>query len=350
MLLPSKKISLVLFSLFAYCCVSIAQQWHTTIDILHPPQNTKLLGIRNLLIVNNAVQQPDNFGHANYHDSKSLGYESVDLSLSVKYLLFTLANQLETSREFDYVGLVDQTQNTNGSFYVKKYLTKEQIQQLCHDYQADAALVLNSLSQYDRQGYYEGEDMHYYTYLDAYLSSSWTLQTPSGSQQIINFSDTLYWENDDRTLNDAFQGLPNRKQALLDMCNYSAERFAQLFLPQWATVDRYLYENKDTLISEGIKQFTYMHWQKSYDKFLEAYNNASKNSKVTLSAAYAAANLALVSEIIGNLSQARQWASNAADKFSQIKGSDALQQRVNMLYYRRQIDQRIIEQQKFSSK
>ena len=327
-----------------------AQQWHTTIEIKHPAADNSLLKAGNLLIVNNCIQQPDDFGHTDKRNGKVTGAVTVDLQMAAMYMLFTVANTLDYSREFVSVGLVEQSQNNTGNFFSRTLLTKEQVSRLCQDYEADAVFALNSLVQYDKQDCYVNDDLHYYAYLEAFLSSGWTLHYPDGRQQNFSYADTLYWESEQVTSAEALNGLPDRQRALLDMCEYSAERFAERFVTSWSVEDRYMYENDDEGLKLGMEQFTRRRWGAAKEQFAVTYESRRSDKKTFLTAAYSAADAAVSAEMQGELTTAREWAKKSADMFGNIKGSSAMQQKINLLYYCRQLNERIVEQQKFVSR
>ncbi len=320
-----------------------AQQWHTTLDIWQAAPRILSDSIANLIVVNNTVPQPITFGHSTQQDDKNIGNIDVNLDQAAAYMLLGVTRTLDQARLFSSVGFVPESQNKSGNFAAKTYLSQKDIQQLCYDYQADAALVCNQLIIYDVLGSFLTDEYDYYAYLEAYLMSNWTLQFPSGRSQIFTFSDTLYWENRAEMRTTAITGLPNRQDALLDMSQYSGERFAQQFIPRWQTVDRYLYEDKHIGIQRGLQSFTHQRWEDAIAMWQSVYQQTAlaTNRKDRLSHAYAAANIAVTYEILDDLILAHQWAEKAEQDFLQVNTAEGNQQAINIRCYIRQLAQRI---------
>lgn len=342
-----KRISL---SVLIICLTSyiFAQQWHTTLDIRCAAKDVFPAQVSNLLIVNNAVVQPDDFGHALIMFSTSSN-ERIDLSQAPLLALFAAAEVFDHSELFSSVGVYEKSQ-ANGPFFAANSLTRQQVTELCEAYNADAVLSLDRVLIYDKKEVYETTDMNFYAYLEVYATTNWTLTLNSGKYYSLNHSDTLVWDGISYNSTIALDELPDRQTALLDVARYAGEQFAKQFIPQWQTVDRYLYSNSDELINKGMEHFTYKRWQQAIEVWKQAwevYNPATikKSKKQDMAqlyenAAYAAANIAVAEEIQDNIKEAIKWAKLSAETFGKIDKTEALQQQVNMTYYQRQLEQR----------
>ncbi len=319
-----------------------AQQLHTTLDVLMPAKRHMPDSIANIIVVNNVFTQPIDFGHTTQVSGQYTSGIEVDLAQAPTLFLLGTAQTFDFSRLFSSVGFVPESQNTSESFFQQAPLTAEQISELCYEYQADAALVCNQMLFYDVVGSFLTEDDDYYAYLDAYLASKWTLQTPSGQSISFTFNDTLYWENNAASEAAALQGLPNRQQALLDMSQYCGEKFANEFLPHWQTVDRYLYEDKNEELKRGMNAFVRKQWSQAiaiWEGVYTTHKELRKNKDKT-SAAYAAANIAVTYEMQDNLTEALRWAQQAVEVFSSMHTSSAAQQTINLRFYIQELERR----------
>ena len=335
---------IILTFFFAIANNALAQQWHTTLDIRRPATKAIPDNVEDLLIVNNAVRQPDDLGHSTLDDGQSSGPQSFDLSKAPAQVLFAAAEKLDYSYFFWSVGLVPESQN-KGTYFSGETLTISEVETLCQNYNANAVLALDRITLYDKQESFLGDNSDYYAYLEIYANSSWTLFYRSGNSwasTILTHSDTLFWEGKDYDRTLALEQLPDRHEALLDVAAYTGELFAESLIPQWSTVDRYLYENQNPLISEGMKHFTYRRWEKAVEVWEEAYEADYDRKKERYeNRAYAAANIAVAEEILGDLVASRQWAKESADAFGKIGTADAIQQQVNLTFYMREIEQRL---------
>ena len=344
---------LIISALYVLCCACFAQQWHTTLDVLRPAVKDFPRGVADMLIVNNTVKQPDDFGHALVLFGNNKGNQTIDLAQAATRALFAATQHFDESGLFSSVGLVNRSM-ADGTFFAGNSLSRKLTDSLCLAYNSDAVLALDRILIYDREELYLGDDYNYYAYLQVYVTTSWTLTTRSGSFSTLTRSDTLLWEGSSYDSNLAFDKLPDRQTALLDVAEYAGEQFAIQFIPQWETVDRYLYENSDSLLTEGMRHFTCRRWQQAVRTWQQCYDlskQAGKKSKTNLmeNCAYAAADIAVTCEILGDLAQARQWAKLSIEAFSKMQSADAAQQQVNMTFYLQELEQRQKDETKLSS-
>ncbi len=322
-----------------------AQQLHTTLDIMHPAQYSFPDSVLDLIVVNNTVPQPLGLGHSTKIEEQVVNNIDVDLAKASTYHLLGTTQTLDEAYLFATVGFVPESQNHTNDFMQISLLPADAIQRLCYMYQADAALVCNRLLTYDVLGTFLTEDYTYYAYLEAYVVSHWTLQLPNGQYQVFNYTDTLYWEAEADSRDAAIDALPNRQEALLDMCRYTGEQFALQFTPTWETVDRYFYENEHVGIVRGIEALTHQRWDEAADIWTTVYAQTTDATKKRdkLTCAYAAANAAVAYEIMDNLQTAHQWAEKAVEAFAKVGTAEAIQQGVNLQYYAQQLTERIKE-------
>ncbi len=320
-----------------------AQQLHTTLDIRIPAKYTFPEEVLDLIVVNNTAQQPADFGHSTMQDEQVIGQIDIDLQAASTYLLLGATQTLDYAQRFASVGFVPERQNPAKALTATTPLSTATIATLCNNFQADAALVCNQLVIYDVLGSFLTEDYTYYAYIEAYLVSKWTLQFPDGRTQPFVFNDTLYWENIATSRYDAINALPNRQQALLDMSRYAGEQFAQQCVPQWETVDRYLYEDESEGVKRGLDAFYRKRWNDAITLWTNFYEQPTTTTKkkTQMSRAYAAANIAVTYEIEDKLTEAIAWTDKAIETFARVNTAEARQQAINLKYYRSQLEQRL---------
>lgn len=345
--MQKKYLILILVTLFYIN--GIAQQWHFNIDILQAPKVVTELKNEDLLIVNNALEQPIDFGHNVKKDDVSQGSIDIDLSAARLNCLFAVTQTLEESRIFKSVSLLDVCQNKAGTFWHKNLLTQQQTDSLCEYYQVDAILSLEQLVIYDVVENFLTTDEDYYAYLQAFQTSVWSLQYADGRKhQDFTLVDTLIWEGRAYTRENAIQQLPDRKTALLDMSTYVGEKSALALLPLWETTDRYIYEDASEVMQKGLERFFHKDWEHSIQLLTEVYSSPSANSKqketkkvLLLRQAYCAADIAVAYEMLDNYKEAKNWAEKSVKAFGKLKNAEALQQQININYYIQQLNQRI---------
>ena len=184
--LPKSRV-ICLASLFLVLCshfLSAQQQWYFSVDERYPAERTQLQNKQRILVVNNALSQPNDFGHTTVIDGESHSNVEVDLSRSVLYCLFATTQTMESTGEFDAVELMDISQNHSTNYYTRAPFTFSQAEQLCTDYQVDALLTLNQLVLYDIVESFPTDEGTYYAYLQAYAQSHWTIHYAGQSREV----------------------------------------------------------------------------------------------------------------------------------------------------------------------
>lgn len=331
-----KRLSLLLFVLFSVMSIN-AQQWHTTIEILTPAKIKLPEDVKDILLVNNTVPQPNDLGHSLIVDGKQLSNQEADLSTAPLHLLVSTSNEMSANPLLRSVSSLTDSQNKSGSFYTKKFISTSQAAQLCKDYMVDALLVLDQLVIYDIEEAYSvsGKSSEVELTDEAYLNSSWSIY--QGNKQPVHFqvSDTLVADEGTISFLQLLRDESRRQALLLEMSAMFSETVAKTFVPQWEKVDRYLYDEKDKNIRQGIEYFRRQQWQAAIDEWTLAIGAKKKRTR-----AYAAANIAVAHEILGNFDEAVSWTNTAIDIWKTVNNSTALQQQVNLKYYIKQLQKR----------
>ena len=324
----------------------VAQQWNFTIDEYRDAERNALRGVRRVLVVNNALVQPDDFGHSTVLDGNNKSGISVRLDKALLYSLFSLTQTLDESGDFDAVELLDVSQNSSTNYYARESLSANKVQNLMQIYQVDALLVLNQLVLYDVLEAFQTDDGGQYAYIQAFAQSHWSMFFADATRrsQTLSYADTLIWESRveyTRTL--ALNQLPNREDALLYLASTLGEGLGKSFVHSWVTVPRYLYDIADAHIEAGLQSFRYQRWEEAIGDWQMAMGNESKfegrKSKVkdNKTAAVAAANIAIAYEMLGNYSSACDYANEASRLFGALKTAWGRQQQVNIRYYLEQL-------------
>ena len=336
--MANKKLHILLLLLLFALSSSAQQQWYFSVDERYPAERKQLQNKQRILLVNNALTQPDDFGHTTIIDGESRGNIEVDLSRSVLYCLFATTQTMELTGEFNAVELMDISQNHSTNYYSRKQLTSSQAERLCADYQADALLVLNQLVLYDVLESFPTEEDTYYAYLQAYAQSHWTIHF-AGQTREATFSqaDTLLWESRlHYTRAQSLSDLPSRQEALLYLARELGNRIGSSFAPSWQTDRRYIYEMDE--LEAGLNAFRYQRWKEAIGSWKLAMGQGGERLEVKdknnkKAAACAAANIAIAYEMLGDYSSACAYANEAYRLFGVWKTAYGRQQQVNIRYY-----------------
>ena len=324
-----------LLSLLFALPIAAQQQWYFSVDERYPAVRSDLRATPRVMVVNNALVQPQDFGHTTIVDGDSQSNIEVDLSRSILYALFSTTQTLETSGEFDAVELMDISQNSSTNYYTRTPLSYASAEQLCADYQVDALLVLNQLVLYDVIESFPTEDGTYYAYLQAYAQSHWTIHYAGQlRERTFTQADTLLWEsNTFYTRAQSLSHLPSRQEALLYLAQELGNRVGGSFAPSWQTTRRYIYELDE--LQSGLDAFRYQRWQDAIRQWLLPFDGKDKKA-----AACAAANIAIAYEMLGDYASACDYAQRAIRLFGAWKTAYGRQQQANIRYYLAQLQAR----------
>ena len=315
--------------------INAQQQWYFSVDERYLAERTQLQGKQRILVVNNALTQPQDFGHSTILDGENKGNVEIDLSRSVLYCLFATTQSMESTGEFNAVELMDISQNHSTNYYSRTPLTFSQAERLCADYQADALLTLNQLVLYDVVESFPTDEGTYYAYLQAYAQSHWTIHY-AGQLREVTFTqaDTLLWEsnlhyNRAQSLSD----LPSRQEALLYLASELGNHIGSSFAPSWQTTRRYIYELPD--LQAGLDAFRLQRWNSAINQWISIVDSKDKKA-----AACAAANIAIAYEMLGDYASACDYAQRASRLFGAWKTAYGRQQQANIRYYLAQLQAR----------
>ena len=324
----------------------VAQQWHFTIDEYRDAERKELRGVRSVLVVNNALVQPNDFGHSTVLDGDHKSGISIPLNKALLYSLFSLTQTLDESGDFDAVELLDVSQNTSTNYYARQSLSAGQVQNLIQTYEVDALLVLNQLVLYDVLEAFQTDEGGQYAYMQAFAQSHWSMYFADATRrsQTLSYADTLLWESKvEYTRTQALNQLPNREDALLYLASTLGEGLGKSFVHSWVAVSRYLYDIDDTHIKAGLQSFRYQRWEEAISHWQQVANEESKGERLKVkgkdnkAAAVAAANIAIAYELLGDYSLACDYANEACRLFGALKTTWARQQQANIRYYLEQL-------------
>ena len=321
-----------LLSLLFALPIAAQQQWYFSVDERYPAERTQLQGKQRILVVNNALTQPQDFGHSTILDGENKGNVEIDLSRSLLYCLFATTQSMESTGEFNAVELMDISQNHSTNYYSRTSLTFSQAERLCADYQADALLTLNQLVLYDVVESFPTDEGTYYAYLQAYAQSHWTIHYAGQTREAtFTQADTLLWESQlHYTRAQSLSDLPSRQEALLYLSRELGNRLGSSFGPSWQTTRRYIYELPD--LQAGLDAFRLQRWNSAINQWFTIVDSKDKKA-----AACAAANIAIAYEMLGDYVSACDYAQRANRLFGAWKTAYGRQQQVNIRYYLAQL-------------
>lgn len=336
------KKSLLFIFYCLFCCGLCAEKYYITLDVLRPGDITFSANVAHLLLVNNTVPQPHGFGHTINVDGNNSFVEQNTDSLPL-FCLASMHENLENLGFFTSVSMLPISTNNSGTFYALSRLTTKMVDSLCVTYGVDAVLALNRIVVTDQLScIYDEYQGNWESALDVFSVSSWSLHYPRSSEIINkNYADTLSWQASDVNLQSAYDQLPDRGDAEVDVALQAGGQSVKRILPSWGRVERYFYTNNNTQIIQGFDSIPYQKWEAAL-----AIWNGLHEDKSTVTQAYAAANVAVIYELKGDYAQAIHWVEKAcalatSPLSSRLRGSFLQEQQI----YLRQLQQRVKDEE-----
>ncbi len=305
-----KKISyLVIILALASSCTSTL---YTSIDVLRPAKVSFDKSAKNLLILNNTVIQPANYGHV----SNLLGEKKKNVAIntdSLSYFCLSVVNEEFQKKEFfDNTYLKLSSTNNGGSFLIAQQPPADTVRALASKFDVDAILSLDKLKVNDQIiEYYNGGSGSFYALLEANYESSWTVSYPKLNKSTsFNFKDTIYWDYESFQRKKALESLPNRYNALIDGALYVGQNTMKKLVPWWDKEDRYFFKTDNKIMTLGMDSVYTKNWKAAID----IWESGLIKSKKTLQAKLLH-NIAIAYEISGDMNKAMEYSKKSISAF-----------------------------------
>lgn len=197
--------------------------------------------------------------------------------------------------------------NRNG-FYIDTTINWTYLNEFINTYETDLLIVLDSIDMIMNEWYeadYNVYPVEFYKYREFSVKASWKFIDVYERKILdsITYSDTLYWELMKTNKKDLENEFPSTIQSLKELCYYTGLDYSKRIFPVWKTETRFFY-------AEGNKQFKEAALLANDGKWNEAseiWKQYVKHIDKEL-ASRACLNMAVASEMIGNIEDAVQWA------------------------------------------
>jgi len=185
------------------------------------------------------------------------------------------------------------------------------VNDLCKDFNVDAALILESFGERLNTKYYlsisEGtgnEIKEYSAATDISYFTEWRLYKPNNLKPVVRFhvGDSIFWKAASLSLEDLYSKMPRTKSALIGGGIAAGLKMAGYISPKWISQTRYYFLTGKKEIDAAVPLIKDNKWEEAaviWNKYASVASKATK-SKVEY-------NLALAAEMIGDLDLAIEW-------------------------------------------
>lgn len=293
---------------------SCSNMLYTSIDILRPAKVTFPSDVTNVVLINNSVTQSPDYGHITQEfNQKEKNVRVSTDSLSI-YCLAALAEGMVEKEFFNKVILEPATLNQGEYYNTPVPPEKETVQEIATRNRAEGIISLNRILVNDTQGMvFDQEQNRMVGYIEAVYETQWSIHFPL-KKQIYTYSvkDTVYWESESYSRQRALQGLPDRRNALIDGALIVGEKSVNRFIPWWDKVDRYFFNSTQKSMKAGMDQIYLKQWSeaiKIWEAGLKETNSSSLSARLSH-------NIAVAYEITGDVRKAKSYSDSAIEYFT----------------------------------
>lgn len=282
---------------------------YTSIDVLRPARVTFPADVKNILIINHTVPQPHDYGHTTELFEEQVRRERINTDSIPVFTIASLAQSMSERGFFNTV-LFDHVSTNIGTYFFTPVTPPDRnIAQLTNIHDVEGIISLNRIKVNDLQAeLFNQEKGTFVSFLEARYETQWTIHFPRQNLIIplIN-RDTVYWESESFSRQKALNGLPDRRNALIDGAIITGQRAVNSFIPYWEKSDRFLFTGSSRLFRAGIDSVYHRNWEAAITNWETLL---SKNPGIFRKAKLAH-NLAVAKEITGNLAEAYRYSTLA---------------------------------------
>jgi len=305
----------ILSSMTIGILLSCATTGKISVQIAVPPQNPLSPDIQSIAILNRSFSD----------NSYKMQYDSVENMLVNDNLTYTktfsdtvaadtvlnvVAKAIYDSQYFDVVvPLQRNILRDDKEDAVTTPLDTTFINLLCKDFNVDGVLVLENFSEKVNRTIRvlpSGSRAIYKGMIDLAYDSNWRFYQPKQNPAFINYwaGDDLFWQSPGYyyTSNEMDKKLPTIRETLITGAHLLGGDMANLICPIWVDATRKYYITRNKKIDAAIPMIKLNKW----DEAFEIWKNFASEPTISLRSKIES-NLALVSEMKGNLDQAIEW-------------------------------------------
>ena len=326
------KAEKILFLLFLTCssCSSI---YRFSVDVQEPALITIPVSAQNVLILNNTIIQPNNYGIERIIDGQTIPTDyPLALDSTVQAAIEEISVVLEESNFFNSIHVLKKQIREDSEWLTVKDLSPE-LQQILYDTKDfDAMLVVNRLLfsitenvKILNRGFFSSATLN--MRIDGSITCSMYYYENEKPLTTFTVSDSLfvkskYLDHDSISL---FKEIPEKALDILsrNLGNQAAKRF----IPTWKTSNRHLFTGFNPRMQEAVSYAADRQWTIAETIWIAELENKTK----IVDKAKIAFNLAITNEMQDKFEQALEWAKKANEYFknanpdkyqSEIKLSD----------------------------
>jgi hypothetical protein len=189
--------------------------------------------------------------------------------------------------------------------------SKKELQQIADTTHCDVLLSFDLFTSLDGIGYTAQSKMSYHIVFNMAFWNFYDLNEQK-LQYFYNRVDTISWQSDEINAFVTLQKLSQREKGLKEAAQISAISFAEFLVPHWEQVQRMYYKSGHTELKQSEKLILEGKWLEAAE--IWKANISNKNKKIAAKSMF---NMALASEMEGQLDAAIDWAVKSYHVFGE---------------------------------
>ncbi|WP_302026944.1 DUF6340 family protein [Parabacteroides johnsonii] len=300
------------------------------IETYNPAEITFPKKVDKVLIVNNAVPQPDDVGYtynlygtvqdtarahadsALYDACHSLGKSIVDVSFFNDVLLYHDGTRQDTK------------------YLVDEKLTPEAVKELCRETGTDAVISFDRLLFRMEKNVVVFAEGFVVGGVDVEITGVVRGYLPGRDNPLatVYVQDSVFWSESADNMEQLKLYLPSPDEALRAAGQYIGTKITPNFVPHWDNESRWFYKGEGARWKEATAYALSDKWEEAALRWKHVYENSSRWKE----RAKAASNLALYYEMKTQLKEAYNWAAKSYEIFNSKKGEDYNYTKMQRLY------------------
>jgi tetratricopeptide (TPR) repeat protein len=295
-------------------------------EVLVPAEISISHDIQNVGIINRSLPQ-DNKKFANILEGLFTGesiYGDREGSLNCMH---GLANTLNTSPRFKALIIDGLDLRGTGTRQFPPALEWSQVEKICSDFRVDGLIALEtfdsniglSQGEYEVEKKVDGQKVkvkEYEAKLNIDVNSGWRIYDPihKSIADMNIYSFNRRWDKTGKSPDEAMSQLPPKRDAINQTGIYAGEQYGFRISPTWAHVTRNYYSKGQEDLELAKRYVKTDEWDKAIEVWQKLVNNPDHEL-----AGKAAYNMALASEMKGELDIAQEWAKKSYEQYGNKK-------------------------------
>ena len=203
-------------------------------------------------------------------------------------------------------------------------LSWNEVEKICADNNADAVFALELFDTDTKINYAaipvslktplgNVPGLEHQANMQTMVKTGWRIYDPRGRTILDEYSSGKSLNYSSKGINpvEAAGGLINRKEAVKEAGNQNGHAYAQRLIPYWIRVYRDYYIKGTDNFATGTRMARTGNWKGAEEMWLKETNNS--NARIAGRACY---NMAIISEINGDLNKAIAWAQKSYENYN----------------------------------